>query len=77
LVGQEWPDRRRVTLTPRRLDGDHDRCQLQLERMLRRSHRDHLPQFLAELLAEGLLERRTERLPERRRGVDGDHPLSG
>jgi hypothetical protein len=64
LVGQERPDRPRVALAPRRLDGHHDRCQLKLEWVLRRGHRHHLSQFLPELLAKGALQRRAKRLPE-------------
>jgi hypothetical protein len=63
-VSQERPYRRRVTLVPRGLDGHHDRCQLKLEWMLRGGHRDHLPEFLAKLLAESLLESRAKRLPK-------------
>jgi len=64
LVGQERPDRPRIALAPRRLDGHHDRCQLKLEWVLRRGHRHHLAQFLPELLAKGALQRRAKRLPE-------------
>ena len=75
LVGQERPDRRRVALAPRRLNGHDNGGQLKLEWLLRRSHRHHLPQFLPQLLAKGLLERRTERLRHWRGGVDCDQPL--
>ena len=75
LVSQERPDRPRVALEPRRLNGHHDRSQLKLEWMLRRGHRHYLPQFLPELLAKGLLERRAERMRQWRCGVHGDQPL--
>jgi hypothetical protein len=77
LVAQERPDRPRVSLAPRGLDGHHDRYQLKLEWVLRHGHRHHLSQFLPELLAKGALQRRAKRLPEGGRGVHGDHPLSG
>jgi hypothetical protein len=63
-IGQELPDRRRTALVSSRLDGHHDRGELNLHRILLGGHRQNLPQTLAELSTQGPLKARAQCLPE-------------